>query len=234
MASLAANSRRRRSSRNSAACRQRCRMSSTSITRSGVSRGAVSCLAKLRFYSCVLAGSPICLLLGAPLADELERSPVGRRTQSHPKRDRTHVRTELALLRAQRSPAFDACFRYGWLHPLPCSPGGGQHRQGDVRPALLRQTFSESPRQPAGDALCSWPPDWSGHREMAGQWPSDPDCPVRLLVEVALREAGVGEPCGEPTVDARSNGFHSIVNERGPSDRVCVKDAEACVETDAG
>jgi hypothetical protein len=109
------------------------------------------------------------------LADELERSPVGRRTQSHPKRDRTHVRTELALLRAQRSPAFDACFRYGWLHPLPCSPGGGQHRQGDVRPALLRQTFSESPRQPAGDALCSWPPDWSSHREMAGQWTSDPD-----------------------------------------------------------
>ena len=42
-------------------------MSSTSITRSGLSRGAASCLAKLRFYSCVLAGSPICLLLGAPL-----------------------------------------------------------------------------------------------------------------------------------------------------------------------
>src|SRR5208337_378729 len=63
-----------------------------------------------------------------------------------------------ALLRAQRSPALDAGFRYGWLHPLPCSPGGGQHRQGGARPALLRQTFSESPRQPASDSLCSWPP----------------------------------------------------------------------------
>ena len=98
----------------------------------------------------------------------------------------------------------------------------------------LAKPFLHLGGKPAGDVLGSWTPNRSGHREMAGQWPSDPDCPVGLLVEVAFREAGLGEPCGEPTVDARANCFHRVIGEGGATSCVGVKDTEACVETDAG
>lgn len=69
---------------------------------------------------------------------------------------------------------------------------------------------------------------------MAGQWPGDTDCPITFLIEVAFRERGIREPCGEPSVYARPEGFHGVVREGRSTGCIRVKHAEARVEADPG
>ena len=79
--------------------------------------------------------------------------------------------------------------------------------------ALLAKTYHEGPRDLAGDGLRRRTPNWRSHRKVTGQGSSDPDCTVAFLMEVAFREPRLHEPCGEPTIHARPDGFNGVIGE---------------------